>query len=620
MMHISLRTHKSASSPKRVVRSAKTAPCGKRVELLSLRSRNSGARCPASPQISRQKSGADFDFGCAFCDIDAQLIAIKTGRPWVEFTLDGQITDANRGFEKIVGYSLSELKTKKYGEFFDLFERESEDYRSLWRILRRGRYHVSGYRWTHKGGYDIWVQANFYPVRGADGAPYKVIQFATDITAQKLATADVESQIAAINRSQCVAEYSLDGTILNANDNFLKVFGYRLEEIKGRHHHLFVDQEDRTSVGYRLFREKLARGDYEVGEYKRLDKDGREIWLHASYNPILDMKGKPVKVVEYATNITARKRDELQLKLAVKEAVAAAEAEDLTGRIPIEGKTGEIEKLCAGVNRLLNKVDEQTSNLVAQKEMAEQATRAKSEFLSNMSHELRTPMHAILGYAEICTTTVKEGGGRVIERYLNNITISGKRLLALLNDLLSLAKMEADRIDYKIDRADLKDVVAHTLMELDPLIKAKNLDVQVRTTEHTEALFDKAHLIQVLINLVSNAIKFSNAGSRIGIELTEDRLQNGEQGVRCRVVDEGPGIPVDELTAVFDKFVQSRKTKSGKGGTGLGLAICDHIIKAHGGAIWAENANPHGAVFTFVIPKVHNVEGHAIAAALAGRT
>jgi signal transduction histidine kinase len=136
------------------------------------------------------------------------------------------------------------------------------------------------------------------------------------------------------------------------------------------------------------------------------------------------------------------------------------------------------------------------------------------------------------------------------------------------------------------------------------LLKGKNLRVR---TEHgdqnTWAVFDRHHMIQVLVNLVSNAIKFSATGSEISIELSEERLPGAEPGLRCRVVDQGPGIPESELKAVFDKFIQSSKTKTGAGGTGLGLAICQNIIESHGGRIWAENAKPMGAIFTFVIPR-----------------
>jgi signal transduction histidine kinase len=254
---------------------------------------------------------------------------------------------------------------------------------------------------------------------------------------------------------------------------------------------------------------------------------------------------------------------------------------------------------------------------VKQREAVERAANAKSEFLSNMSHELRTPMHAILGYSDICANAVDDGHTASLPKYLKNITTAGKRLLDLLNDLLELSKMEAGKMEYKFSRADLRDVVENALIELHPLIKSKNLDVNLRFGDHTEASFDKSYITQVIVNLLSNAIKFSEAGSKLGIDLSRQVLGNDGPGVCCRIVDEGPGIPDNELEAVFDKFVQSKKTKSGKGGTGLGLAICAHIVKAHGGAIWAENAKPRGAVFTFVIPEGLDARGNAVNAAQA---
>ncbi len=253
---------------------------------------------------------------------------------------------------------------------------------------------------------------------------------------------------------------------------------------------------------------------------------------------------------------------------------------------------------------LQEKLREQTELLIERNEKAEQAAKAKTEFLSNMSHELRTPMHAILGYSEIGLTAIGEGDTQDAQKCFEKIQVSGKRLLILLNDLLDLSKMDANKMKYKREHGDLKEAVERALVELDPLLKRKNLKVRVKLGDKdTEAIFDKHHLVQVLVNLVSNAIKFSNAEGEISIELSEERLPDEEPGLRCRVMDQGPGIPESELKAVFDKFIQSSKTKSGAGGTGLGLAICQKIIEAHGGRIWAQNAKPQGAIFTFVIPR-----------------
>jgi signal transduction histidine kinase len=180
---------------------------------------------------------------------------------------------------------------------------------------------------------------------------------------------------------------------------------------------------------------------------------------------------------------------------------------------------------------------------------------------------------------------------------------SGKRLLILLNDLLDVARMDAGRTEYRREPGDLRDVVHHTLMELDPLIKGKNMQVCLRIGDHTKAVFDKQHMIQVLVNLVSNAVKFSDSGSLIAIEISETCQGGVTREIQCRVIDQGPGVPEAELRTIFDKFIQSSKTKTGAGGTGLGLAICNNIIKAHGGKIWAENGEPRGAIFCFVIQK-----------------
>lgn len=252
---------------------------------------------------------------------------------------------------------------------------------------------------------------------------------------------------------------------------------------------------------------------------------------------------------------------------------------------------------------LEERVKARTAELEAARLAAEAANQAKTIFLSNMSHEFRTPMHAILAYSDLSLSAIDESEPQSAYEYIGEIKSSGKRLLKLLNDLLSLSKLDSDQIDYKRERADLREAVDKTLMELAPLMKAKNLEVSPSFGESTEAYFDKHHIIQVLVNLLSNAIKFSSAGGRIIIDVFEERSESGDATLCCKIADGGPGIPEGELTAIFDRFVQSSKTSTGAGGTGLGLAICQKIIEAHGGRIWAENAKPQGAAFTFVIPK-----------------
>jgi PAS domain S-box-containing protein len=241
---------------------------------------------------------------------------------------------------------------------------------------------------------------------------------------------------------------------------------------------------------------------------------------------------------------------------------------------------------------------------VEQKEAVEKAAKAKSEFLANMSHELRTPMHAILSFAKFGIKKGATADAATIEDYFKTIHDSGTRLLGLLNDLLDLAKFESGRMVIKKSSGDFLGVIDHTKGELGPLLDEKGITLKTEVlTEDTKATFDKQRMIQVLINLISNSIKFSSRGGEVCVTLSDDRSTAGSEVLRCSVGDEGPGIPETELEAVFDKFIQSSKTKSGAGGTGLGLSICREIVKAHDGRIWAENRKPKGAVFNFVIPR-----------------
>ncbi|MDP9140458.1 MAG: methyl-accepting chemotaxis protein [Pseudomonadota bacterium] len=241
-------------------------------------------------------------------DVGGQLLAISKAQAVIEFTLDGKITSANENFLATVGYSLDEIRGQHHSMFVDPGYRASAEYRQFWEKLGRGEYDAGEYRRFGKGGKEVWIQASYNPILDMNGKPFKVVKYATDITAQKVRSADYEGQLAAISKAQAVIEFTLDGRITHANENFLATLGYALDEIRGQHHSMFAEPSYRASNEYRLFWEKLGRGEYDAGQYKRIGKGGKEIWIQASYNPIMDMNGKPFKVVKYATDITEQKQ------------------------------------------------------------------------------------------------------------------------------------------------------------------------------------------------------------------------------------------------------------------------------------------------------------------------
>ena len=230
--------------------------------------------------------------------------AISRAQAVIEFNLDGTIITANENFLNALGYSLGEIQGKHHSMFVEPAVRDSAAYREFWAKLNRGEYDAAEFKRIGKSGKEVWILASYNPILDEKGKPFKVVKFATNVTEQKLRTADLSGQIAAIGKSQAVIEFNMDGSILNANDNFLRTLGYSLTEIKGRRHSMFVESAERDSAAYRDFWAALNRGEYQAAEYKRIGKGGKEVWIQASYNPILDMNGKPFKVVKYATDIT----------------------------------------------------------------------------------------------------------------------------------------------------------------------------------------------------------------------------------------------------------------------------------------------------------------------------
>jgi len=307
-----------------------------------------------------------------------KIAAIGRAQAVIEFNMDGTIVTANENFLGAMGYSLDEIKGKHHSMFVVPEDRDSAAYREFWARLNRGEYQAGEYKRIGKGAKEIWILASYNPILNEAGKPFKVVKFATDVTEQKLRAANNNGQIEAIGKSQAVIEFNMDGTIRKANQNFLDALGYSLPEIQGKHHGMFVDPSERNAPGYREFWDNLNRGQYQAAEYRRIAKGGREIWIQASYNPILDLNGKPFKVVKYATDITA-------------QAIARKKAENARGLI---------ETVAAGSEEMSASIREISETMTKSKENAVEAT-ARVEAADQQAQKLSAASQAMSGIVEL---------------------------------------------------------------------------------------------------------------------------------------------------------------------------------------------------------------------------
>jgi methyl-accepting chemotaxis protein len=335
-------------------------------------------------------------------DVEGQLTSINHIMAVIEFDLHGNILHANDNFLKAVGYEKSAVIGQHHRMFVLPEHHQSASYLQFWQDLSQGKSQSGMFQRIGRNGKNVWLRADYNPILDPNGKPYKIVKYATDITESYEKDLDNSGQINSINRSLGTIEFSLDGRIEKVNQNFLDVVGYTEREVLGQHHRLFMPEAMRNSMDYQTFWQKLARGEFQSGVFHRLGKQSNDIWLQASYNPVLNEKGIPVKIVKFATNITPQKLAETGLIQAVAETqqlLEAAQHGNMSARIGLEGKTEQILNLSLGINGLMDMV----SNILLQvKESADTINTAANEISSgnsDLSTRTERQAHSLLDTA-----------------------------------------------------------------------------------------------------------------------------------------------------------------------------------------------------------------------------
>ena len=372
---------------------------------------------------------------------------------------------------------------------------------------------------------------------------------------------DYQHQIQGINNSQSVIQFYPDGRILSANSIFLEVMGYREEEIYNQHHRMFVAEAEGASASYQQFWQDLAAGTEKRGEFQRFRKDGQVVWLQATYTPIKDPSGTIFKIVKYATDVTAQKR--------------------------------QIEHHNQFMEQAKNDIEEKAREL-------ELVLQYKSEFFATMSHEIRTPMNGIIGMTDMLLDSSLDLDQR---NCAETVKHSADALLTILNDILDFSKIESGKLQLEVIDFDLRVVVDEVMDLLGGKGQEKGLELVglVYASVPRAVRGDPGRLRQILLNLVGNAIKFTEEGEVVVQVLVE--TETGERvQLRVEVSDTGIGLLPEARERLFQPFTQADSTTTRRfGGTGLGLSICRQLVECMGGTIHVDSQIGQGSRFWFTI-------------------
>lgn len=484
----------------------------------------------------------------------------------IVFNLEGTIVDVNENFLRLTGYTKEELIGSHHRTFCDPAYGKSNDYATFWHTLTRGEFQTGTYQRVAKGGKPIWIQASYNPTRNSDGVVHKIVKFASDVTAQKeaeIARYEQEARLQAIvtNAVDGIVTINERGIIESFNGAAERMFGYPAAEAIGQNVKLLMPEPYRSEHdGY-------------LDNYKR--------------------SGHP-KIIGIGREVVGRRKDgsTFPLDLAVSEIqlsvcrIFTGILRDITERRAIETQLEQTAIQMECINLELEMANDEVR----------EATEAKSSFLASMSHEIRTPMNSIVGMAQLLgeTSLTPEQ-----QDYTQRLRRASDHLLELINDILDLSKIESGHLELETVSIDLRHLMESVGEMMALRAHAKQIDFVVRVCPGLPegVSGDPTRLRQIIVNLVGNAIKFTEAGQ---ILVQVEPAASGQ--FQFSVSDTGIGIPSDKLGSIFDSFSQADASTTRKyGGTGLGLSICKRLVELMGGDISVTSTPGLGSTFTFII-------------------
>jgi len=496
---------------------------------------------------------ADLRFSQIFeASPDAILQVDREGRIVLANSLAGEMFRCP--LDDLLGKSVDELVPGR-------FRGRHPDYREHYQAKPARRPMGSGLDlWALRSdGSEFPVDINLSPLDTKDGP--QVMCVVRDMTDRKRIEEDLRRQAQLIEASHdAIIVREPGGRILQWNAAAQETYGWSATETLGQVTHTLF--QTGFPVSLEEVEAALDRGGRWDGELRHTRHDGARITVESRHILVRGIDGTPVAVLETNRDITLRKQAE--------EAVAA-----------LNTKLGATNKELELRNREV-----------------ERANRMKSEFLASMSHELRTPLNAIIGFSDLLAEQTAGPLSSKQQRFVSHIQQGARHLLALINDILDLSKVEAGRLELNRENVPVGTALAEVLVSIRPAAAAKDIAVHSSIGPDVTVFADRVRFKQILVNLLGNAVKFTPAGGRIWVEAAERRGR-----LTVSVSDTGLGIPIEEQEAIFDAFHQAGATTKGiKEGTGLGLAITKRLVEEHGGRIWVESEPGKGARLSFTMP------------------